>query len=192
MYPDGEGAVRIRVDRVTEGLCSETRPHFFEGVATVVAKLFCAACPDVAVFGKKDYQQWVMVRRLARNLLLDINIEAVPVVREADGLALSSRNEYLSPADRRTAAGLFRGLRDAAADAGVGEDPRQLEADAWERIAAAGLDPEYIEVRGQGDLEPVVDLAGPRILLAAAHVGGARLIDNLELDFREGPPGHAV
>ncbi|HKJ87216.1 MAG TPA: pantoate--beta-alanine ligase, partial [Gammaproteobacteria bacterium] len=178
MYPDGLGAVRVAVDRVTEGLCSGTRPHFFTGVATVVAKLLCAVRPHLAVFGKKDYQQWVVVRRLARNLLMDVGIEAVPVVREADGLALSSRNAYLSTTEREIAPCLYRALREAVE--GQAMDPRAVEADARRRLEEAGLSPEYVEVRRQGDLEPVTDLAGPRVLLAAGYLGGTRLIDNVE------------
>ncbi|MFA9462275.1 pantoate--beta-alanine ligase [Thiohalorhabdus methylotrophus] len=181
MYPDGVGAVTVRVDRVTEGLCSGTRPDFFTGVATVVTKLLVAARPDWAVFGKKDYQQWVTVRRLVRNLLLDVEIEAVPVVREEDGLALSSRNRYLSSAHREMASGLYRALR-TAVRTGENEnlDARGVEREAWTMLEAAGLDPEYTEVRRRGDLETVTDLQGPRVLLAAAHLGGTRLIDNLE------------
>jgi pantoate--beta-alanine ligase len=177
MYPDGPEAVTVEVDRVTEGLCGESRPGFFSGVATVVTKLLCAVQPDVAVFGRKDYQQLVTVRRLVRNLHLDTAIEGAPIVREADGLAVSSRNSYLDAEQRQTATGLFRALREAVA---AGADPRAVEREACERMAAYGLDPEYAEVRRGGDLEPVTDLSGPRVLLAAAHLGGTRLIDNLE------------
>lgn len=181
MYPDGPEAVTVTVDRVSEGLESVRRPHFFSGVATVVTKLFCAVRPDLAVFGKKDYQQWALVRRLARNLLLDIAIEAVEIVREPDGLAASSRNGYLSVEERAVAPGLFNGLRSSVEEALEGGlSPGELAARARKRIAAAGLDPEYVEVRHAQDLEVVTDLDGPRVILAAAHLGGTRLIDNLE------------
>lgn len=181
MYPDGEQAVTVDVDRVTEGLEGASRPHFFAGVATVVTKLLVAVNPDVAVFGKKDYQQLVMVRRLVRNLLFRADVQAVATVREADGLAVSSRNAYLSAGERAVAPGLYQALRHAVAEArerGLG--PGAVGEVAGRRIAEAGLRPEYAEVRRAGDLEPVADLDGPRVLLAAAHLGGTRLIDNLE------------
>ncbi|MFP4614655.1 MAG: pantoate--beta-alanine ligase [Thiohalorhabdus sp.] len=187
MYPDGPTAVTVSVDRVTEGLCGAGRPGHFDGVATIVTKLLCAARPDCAVFGKKDYQQWVVVRRLARNLLLDVAIEAAPVVREADGLALSSRNAYLDPAERRTAPCLYRSLREAVRAAGAGgRNPRELEGQAWRLLEECGLEPEYVEVRRRDDLAEVTDLGGPRVLLAAAHLGGTRLIDNLEFGPSDG------
>ena len=179
MYPDGQEAVAVQVGGVTEDLEGASRPHFFTGVATVVTKLLASVRPDVAVFGKKDYQQWVVIRRLVRNLLMDVAVEAVPIVREADGLALSSRNAYLSEAGRRRATGLYRALCAACETA---SDPGQVEASAREGIAAAGLEPEYVAVRQQGDLASVSDMAGPRVLLAAAYVEGTRLIDNVELD----------
>lgn len=187
MYPDGPEAVTVTVDRVSEGLESVRRPHFFTGVATVVTKLFCAVRPDLTVFGKKDYQQWTVVRRLVRNLLLDITIEAVETVREPDGLAVSSRNGYLSPEERALAPGLFNGLR-GSVEEGLEEglSPEELAARARDRIASAGLDPEYVEVRRAGDLEAVTDLDGPRVILAAAHLGGTRLIDNLEFGSAAG------
>jgi len=181
MYPDGEGAVAVDVDRVTQGLEGASRPHFFTGVATVVTKLLVAVNPDLAVFGKKDYQQLVMVRRLVRNLLFATRIEAVEIVREADGLAVSSRNAYLSAGERAVAPGLYQALRHAAAEAReAGLDPEAVARVARRRIAEAGLEPEYAEVRRAGDLEAVTDLGGSRVLLAAAQLGSTRLIDNLE------------
>lgn len=181
VYPDGAGAVTVELDGVSRELEGASRPQFFTGVATVVTKLLCAVKPDLAVFGKKDYQQWVVVRRLVRNLLLDTVIEAAETVREADGLAVSSRNGYLSPEERALAPGLYRALGEAVAAARErGLDPGSLAEAARQRIAAAGLEPEYAEVRRAGDLEKPVDLDGPRVLLAAAHLGSTRLIDNLE------------
>lgn len=188
IYPDGPEAVTVTVDRVTEGLESEVRPHFFAGVATVVTKLFCAVRPDLAVFGKKDYQQWVVVRRLVRNLLMGIAIEAVEPVRESDGLAASSRNGYLAPRERAVAPGLFHGLQGAVIEAQRTKlSPDELTALARDRIVQAGLRPEYVKVRRAADLEPVTDLEGPRVILAAAYLGETRLIDNLEF----GPPPEA-
>jgi len=181
MYPDGPEAVTVDVGGVTRGLEGASRPHFFPGVATVVTKLLCAAQPDLAVFGKKDYQQWVTVRRLASNLLLPTAIEGVDTVREADGLAVSSRNAYLTPGERAVAPGFYQGLREAVAEARErGKGPGELGQVARHRIAEAGLEPEYAEARRAGDLAEVADLDGPRVLLAAAHLGGTRLIDNLE------------
>ena len=177
VYPDGVGAVTVMVDEVTEGLCAATRPGFFTGVATVVTKLLCAVQPDVAVFGRKDYQQLVTIRRLVRNLHLPVAVEGAPIVREADGLAVSSRNNYLDAVQRRTAAGLYRALQEAIRS---GDSPDAVAAEAHRQITANGLEPEYAEVRRGGDLAAVTDLNGPRVLLAAAHVGGTRLIDNLE------------
>ncbi len=185
VYPDGPDAVTVSVDRATEGLESTVRPHFFTGVATVVTKLLCAVRPDRVVLGKKDYQQWVVVRRLVRNLLLNVAVEAVETVRETDGLAVSSRNQYLSPAERQAAPGLFQGMRSAVEEAfGSGLGPEELADLARERIAAAGLRPEYVAVRRGGDLEPVTDLNGERVVLAAAYLGTTRLIDNLEFGPR--------
>jgi len=182
VYPDGPDAVTVSVDRAAEGLESTARPHFFTGVATVVTKLLCAVRPDLVVFGKKDYQQWVVVRRLVRNLLLNVAVEAVATVREPDGLAVSSRNQYLSPAEREAAPGLFQGMRSAVEEAcGSALGPEELADLARERIATAGLRPEYVAVRRAEDLEPVIDLNGERVVLAAAYLGTTRLIDNLEL-----------
>jgi pantoate--beta-alanine ligase len=181
MYPDGEAALTVQVDGLAGVLEGASRPGFFVGVATVVTKLLGAVNPDLAVFGKKDYQQWVVVRRLVRNLLLDTRVEAVDTVREADGLALSSRNGYLSPGERAVAPGLHGALRATAAEAAErGLDAAGAGEVASHRIAEAGLEPEYAEVRRAGDLAEVADLAGPRVLLAAARLGATRLIDNLE------------
>lgn len=182
VYPDGPEAVTVAVDRATEGLESASRPHFFTGVTTVVAKLLCAVRPERAVFGKKDYQQWVVLRRLVRNLLLDTEVVAAETVREADGLALSSRNGYLDAEQRARALGLYQGLRAGAQAAGrPGATPEAVTEAVWQHMREAGLEPDYVVVRRAGDLEPVNDLAGPRVLLAAAHVDQVRLIDNLEL-----------
>jgi pantoate--beta-alanine ligase len=186
MYPDGPDAVAVDVGGISRELEGASRPHFFAGVATVVTKLLGAVHPDVAVFGKKDYQQWVVVRQLVRNLLLPAAIVGVATVREADGLAVSSRNGYLSPGERAVAPGFHQALREAVAEA----EQRALGAAelgevARHRIAEAGLAPEYAEVRRAEDLAAVADLAGPRVLLAAAHLGETRLIDNLEF----GPAG---
>lgn len=181
MYPDGRDAVTVRSGPLEQELEGASRPHFFAGVATVVTKLLNAVRPDLAVFGKKDYQQWVVLRQLVPNLLMATAIEAVATVREDDGLAVSSRNSYLSAGERAVAPGLYHALNDAVNEGLVaGMDAAAVARTAGHRIAEAGLQPEYAEVRRAGDLAPVADLAGPRVLLAAAHLGGTRLIDNLE------------
>jgi pantoate--beta-alanine ligase len=181
MYPDGRDAVAVQAGPLAQELEGASRPHFFGGVATVVTKLLNAVRPDLAVFGKKDYQQWVVIRQLVRNLLMGTAIEAVATVREADGLAVSSRNGYLSEGERAVAPGLYHALNDAVSEGlAAGKDAATVAGTASHRIAEAGLRPEYTEVRRAGDLAPVTDLAGPRVLLAAAHLGSTRLIDNLE------------
>jgi pantoate--beta-alanine ligase len=177
-------ATLVRVRGLTEGLCGASRPHHFEGVTTVVTKLLLQVLPDVAYFGEKDYQQLQVIRRLVRDLDIPVRIEGVATVREADGLALSSRNAYLSPAERRIAPALQRALRalseclvvaaPASADAVAREVERAkgtLEAAGFSRI-------DYLEVRDAETLEPVTNLSRPARVLAAAWLGETRLIDN--------------
>jgi pantoate--beta-alanine ligase len=181
MYPEGD-QTRVTVEGLARGLESGTRPHFFQGVATVVAKLLNQVQADLAVFGEKDYQQLLVVRRLARDLAIPTEIEGRPTVRESDGLAMSSRNLYLSPEQRRVATALHRVLRDAAthvADGGTAE-PRLVAA--RERLAAEGFTRvDYLELRDADTLAPLERVAGdrPARLLAAVFLGQVRLIDNL-------------
>jgi pantoate--beta-alanine ligase len=192
MYPFGvEGVVQVRVPGVTEVLEGAHRPGHFDGVATVVARLFHQVQPDVAVFGRKDYQQLAVIRYMVRELAFPLDIVAGETLREADGLAMSSRNQYLSPEERKLAPQLHRallGLRDAVL-AGV---PRaQAESQASAALAAQGFDVDYIVVR-RGDLSdpvspPSAEAPGPadgeggaRVALVAARLGRTRLIDNLE------------
>jgi pantoate--beta-alanine ligase len=162
-----------------EGLETEFRPHFFAGVATVVAKLFTAVMPDVAVFGEKDYQQLLVVRRLVADLRLPIEIVGQPVVREDDGLALSSRNAYLSPAERKAAPELHRTLV-AAADAirRNGDADAALDA-ARAHLAGAGFKVDYVELRDADTLAVPAGGQGALRLLVAARLGRTRLIDNI-------------
>jgi pantoate--beta-alanine ligase len=182
MYPPGF-ATSIAVGGVSEGLCGARRPGHFDGVATVVAKLLLQCLPDAAYFGEKDYQQLMVVRRLARDLDMSVRIEGVATVREPDGLALSSRNAYLSPAERCIAPLLYRVLRDcAAALAQVAQDPEAVAATVERGIAAlhgGGFAVDYLELRDASDLAPMPRLAGPARLLAAVHLGRTRLIDNV-------------
>jgi pantoate--beta-alanine ligase len=179
MYPRGF-ATEVRVAGLAEGLCAEFRPVHFTGVATVVAKLLAQCRPDFAIFGEKDYQQLVVVRRLARDLDLAVEIVGVGTVREADGLACSSRNAKLSAKERAIAGRLNRVLAETAGDiAGGGEVVAALARgrDALARAEFDGVD--YLELRDAETLEPVTALARPARLLAAVHVGACRLIDNL-------------
>jgi len=182
MYPQGF-ATTIHVDGVSEGLCGSSRPGHFDGVATVVAKLFNQVRPDVALFGEKDFQQLAVIRRMAVDLDFELEIVGVPTQRDADGLALSSRNIYLSAQDREAASALPRALAEAGEAIAAGADIGRALAKARARLAAAGFDPEYVELRDPGSLALVVDrLDRPARLLAAARLGGTRLIDNIAVE----------
>jgi pantoate--beta-alanine ligase len=183
MYPAGF-ATHVAVSGLTDGLCGPFRPGHFQGVATVVAKLLQQVRADHAYFGQKDYQQLRVVTRMARDLDIPTGIVGVPTVREADGLALSSRNVYLSPGERQAAAELPRILRETAAAALAGEAPfaRLLEA-AKERLAAAGFGPiDYVSINDAETLVPVESLARPARLFVAARLGRTRLIDNIPIE----------
>jgi pantoate--beta-alanine ligase len=164
---------------VLDGDAGRRGPEHFRGVTTVVAKLFNLVGPDVAYFGQKDAQQAVVIRRMVRDLDFPVRIEVMPTVREADGLAMSSRNAYLEPADRQQATALSRALVAVERDARAGSLSDGLEA-ARAELAAAGIDPEYLEARDAETLEPVEQLGERPVLVAvAARVGAARLIDNV-------------
>lgn len=180
MYPEGY-ATAISVGGPSEGLCGTFRPHMFTGVATVVTKLLIQAMPDVAVFGEKDYQQLLVIRRFVRDLDIPVRIEGAPTVREADGLALSSRNAYLTPDERARAPELHRALTDAAGQLADGRTAAGgLLEQARERLLAAGFGKiDYIELRDAETLKPVETATHPARLLAAAWMGKARLIDNV-------------
>ena len=178
VYPQGY-ATSISVGGPSAGLESDFRPHFFSGVATVVAKLLIAAAPDIAVFGEKDYQQLQVVRQMVRDLGLPVEIIGAPTLREADGLALSSRNAYLGPKERKIAGRLNVILRDAILRAHQG-DLRAAEAGAVKALGDAGFDPvDYVAIRDAETLAPVATLERPARILAAAKVGKTRLIDNM-------------
>ena len=179
VYPDGF-ATGVCVHGITETLEGEHRGReHFDGVTTVVAKLFNMAGPDVAFFGQKDAQQALVIRRMARDLDMPVRIEVCPTVREESGLALSSRNAYLDPAERERAAALHRALEAADETVAAGErDASAVLAAARDQLAAAGVEPEYLELRSADDLSPVESVNGSTLLAVAARVGRARLIDN--------------
>jgi pantoate--beta-alanine ligase len=184
VYPEGF-ATTVEVGGLTEVLCGDPGrrgPEHFRGVTTVVAKLFNSVQPDVAYFGRKDAQQLAAIRRMARDLDFPVRIEGLPTVREPDGLAMSSRNAYLAPDDRERAGALSRALAVAERGARAGSLSAGIEAGRRE-LAAAGIEPEYLEARDPDDLTPVAELDQRPVLLAvAARVGEARLIDNVTID----------
>jgi len=179
MYPEGF-ATRITPAGPAAGLESDFRPHFFGGVATVCAKLFLQTAADCAVFGEKDYQQLQVVRRMARDLDIPVEIVGYPTVREADGLAMSSRNAYLSPAERARAADLHRTLAAVADAIAQGNAVARRTEDARHALAASGFRVDYLEARLPESLAPIdAGYAGPCRLLVAAWLGETRLIDNI-------------
>jgi pantoate--beta-alanine ligase len=186
MYPPGADT-RVQVGAITGMLEGVHRPGHFDGVATVVAKLFAAVGRCVAVFGRKDYQQLLVVRRMARDLLAPVEIVGHPIVRGRDGLALSSRNAYLSADERGRALSIVRGLDAAARRFAAGErNPRVLERVARVPVEAAATSLDYVEVRDADTLEPIDAVVTRAVLVVACRVGPTRLIDNLILG--EDPP----
>lgn len=180
IYPDGFATVLRVGGPATVGLEDAFRPHFFEGVATVVAKLLIQCLPDVALFGEKDFQQLRVVQRMSRDLDIPTQILGLPTVRAPDGLALSSRNAYLSPTERAVAPQLYATLRSCAARIAGGEQIADANADGRRNLERAGFVLDYFEARHAETLRPVPDgAAGPIRLLAAAKLGATRLIDNI-------------
>jgi pantoate--beta-alanine ligase len=187
IYPDGFATV-VEVDSqltgVLEGDPEHRGPSHFRGVTTVVAKLFNSVQPDVAYFGRKDAQQAVVIRRMTEDLDFPVEIEVLPTVREQGGLAMSSRNAYLSPEERERALGISRalGAAERAAREGQTSADSLVEA-ARSELRNAGIEPEYVEARSADDLSPIAELNGRPVLVAvAARVGSARLIDNVLID----------
>jgi len=187
MYPRGlENSARVLVPEISEQLCGASRPGHFMGVTSVVSRLFNICRPDVAVFGSKDYQQLVILRQMVEGLHIPVKLLAGETERDANGLALSSRNEKLDDAQRATAAVIFRALEDAAIALRAGQSEFvDVEKTAIEKIAAAGLDPEYVAIRNATDLS-MPQKNSPRLaILAAAHLSDVRLIDNVLVNIDE-------
>jgi pantoate--beta-alanine ligase len=181
MYPEGF-ATTVSVKGPAMGLESDFRPHFFDGVATIVAKLLTAAMPDYAMFGEKDYQQLLVVKRLVRDLALPVEILAVPISREADGLAMSSRNAYLSASERQVAGRLNQLLKDVIVRLKGGAGIAEAQAFGIAALKEAGFDSvDYVALRDAETLAPVSGLERPARLLAAARIGKTRLIDNFSV-----------
>lgn len=181
VYPPGDDT-RVHVGALTVPLEGAHRPGHFDGVATVVAKLFATAGPCVAVFGRKDYQQLLVVRRMARDLLLPVEVVGHPIVREPDGLAMSSRNAYLSVDERARALALVQGLDFAARRFAAGErDARVLEHVARASVEAVATSIDYVEARDADTLAPVAAVEGRAVLAVACRIGTTRLIDNVVL-----------
>lgn len=180
IYPHGgQSATTVRVRGITDMLCGSRRPGHFEGVATIVTKLLNLVRPDHAFFGEKDFQQLGVIRRMVEDLCMGVQITGVPTVREADGLARSSRNQYLSVEQRQRAPTLAAALADCAERLAAGErDFAALEACGWAALTDAGFEPDYFEVRGPALEIPQADMGEFRVL-AAAFLGSARLLDNI-------------
>jgi pantoate--beta-alanine ligase len=180
MYPEGF-ATRIAPDGpATVGLEDRFRPHFFGGVATVVGKLFTQCRPDLAIFGEKDFQQLRVVARMAADLDLGVKVIGSKTVRERDGLAMSSRNVYLSADERRAAPVLFQAMKETARRLRAGEDIDTAQTSAVDSITAAGFAVDYFETRHAETLAPVTSIKdGPLRILVAARIGTTRLIDNI-------------
>src|SRR4051794_12330196 len=180
MYPDGFATRIVPEGPALAGLEDRFRPHFFGGVATVVGKLFTQCRPDVAIFGEKDFQQLRVVAQMARDLDLGVKVIGSRTVRERDGLAMSSRNVYLSPQERQTATTLYRAMKESAGRIRAGEAVAVAMARGAAMITAAGFELDYFEVRHAATLAPVISRKdGPLRILVAAKLGTTRLIDNM-------------
>jgi pantoate--beta-alanine ligase len=183
IYPPGF-ATTVSVKGLSDRWEGEVRPGHFDGVATVVAKLLCAISPDIAIFGEKDFQQLAVIRRMTQDLQLGVEILGHPTIRDADGLALSSRNAYLSADERQNALALPQALNEAAAQIQSGMPVADSLAQAKERLTAAGFARiDYVALVNALTLEPLDRAGGPMRLIAAAVIGRTRLIDNIAVDL---------
>ena len=185
IYPDGQDGVSfVEVPGISDILCGVSRPGHFRGVATVVNKLFNMVQPELALFGEKDYQQLSVLRRMARDLNIPVELIGVPTERETDGLAMSSRNGYLTPEERAIAPTLYRVLCDIAEKCGSGRDDfAAVELEAVSLLEASGFRPDYISIRRSADLDIPKTGEKQMVVLAAAYLGRTRLIDNLLINL---------
>jgi pantoate--beta-alanine ligase len=183
IYPNGsERATRIEVPGLSRILDGEFRPGHFEGVSTVVAKLFHIVEPDVAVFGEKDFQQLTIIRRMVADLCMPVEIVGAPTVRDHDGLAMSSRNQYLTEAERALAPRIYEALQAAARRVRAGDvDFASIERAGFQALENAGFRPDYFSVRKSQDLSRASPLVRELVILTAARIGKARLIDNVQV-----------
>lgn len=182
MYPNGQDEQSIvHVPVVSDGLCGGSRPGHFDGVSTVVTKLFNQVQPDMAFFGQKDFQQVAVIRKMVADLCMPIDIVAVPTKRAEDGLALSSRNGYLSADERQLATGLYQTLKEIGDDFTAGKDISELLSAARERLDSRGFRTDYLEIRRASDLAPATENDRNVVILGAAFLGPARLIDNIQV-----------
>jgi pantoate--beta-alanine ligase len=182
MYPDGFATRILTEGPATAGLEDRFRPHFFGGVATVVGKLFTQVRPDFAIFGEKDFQQLRVVTRMAGDLDLAVKVIGSKTIRERDGLAMSSRNVYLLPEQRRVAPELYRAMKESAQALRAGKDIRAAMAGGAALVTGAGFALDYFEVRHAETLAPIASLKdGPMRILVAARLGTTRLIDNISV-----------
>ncbi len=179
IYPPGFSTTVTIAGPAKAGLEDKFRPHFFDGVATIVAKLFIQTGADIAMFGEKDYQQLAVVTRMARDLNLPVVVQGVPTVREADGLAMSSRNRYLSKAERQQATAIYRAMTQAAEKIHAGQDPQLATRTAARSLATLGFKVDYVTARNADTLAVPTESGEPLRLLAAAWLGATRLIDNI-------------
>jgi pantoate--beta-alanine ligase len=186
IYPDGPSATRVTVQSLSGILCGAVRPGHFDGVATVVAKLFGIVQPDLAVFGEKDYQQLAIIRRMTADLDLPVTVEGAPTVRSPDGLAMSSRNRYLTDSERAVAPRIYATLRAVARRIETGERTfAALAAYGAAELRQAGMQPDYFEIRDAATLLEPHSNSRELVILTAARLGKARLIDNLRVTLRQ-------
>lgn len=185
LYPVGiDVDTRITVPRLSNILCGKFRPEHFTGVATVVSKLFINVQPDIALFGEKDYQQLLVIKRMTADLCMPVRVIGIPIMREADGLAMSSRNSYLSAAERRIAPCIYQALQQAAAKLRLAPgDVANIEAQGMQSLADSGFRPEYFSVRRTKDLDEPAPGDTQLTILVAAWLGAARLIDNVQVSL---------
>lgn len=181
MYLDGVSLTTVNVSKVTDELCGAHRPGHFQGVATVVNKLFNIVLPDVAYFGQKDYQQFVVIKQMVKDLNIPVKLIAAPTIREADGLAMSSRNSYLTEEQRAQAPVLYRSLQEGAAQILAGErNPDVIRDEIMKRISEESKGKiEYVELRNADNLAQIESISCTVVIALAVHFGATRLIDNI-------------